>query len=137
MEIKFKGTEPQYMTTGAAGADIEASKEVTIHRFSQAMVSTGLSVEIPEGFYGLLLPRSSICNKKGLRLANSAGVIDSDYRGEVKFCYRNDTEYDVVIEAGERIGQIIISPCIKAKFVNVEDLSGTIRGEGGFGSTGK
>ncbi len=137
MELNYKGNTPQYMSLGAAGADMESKQEYTIDTGCQVMVDTGTAVQIPENFFGMCCPRSSLCNKKGLHMVNSVGIIDSDYRGTVRFVYKNTSDEPVYIEKGERIGQIIILPFVKASLVKVEDLDDTVRGTGGFGSTGK
>lgn len=136
-EINFVGTEPKYMSAGAAGADLESKWVGDIKPGEQVMVPTGTMMSIPEGYFGMLAPRSSLCNKGGLRLVNSVGIIDSDYRGEIMFCYKNDGEGTVHIKYGERIGQVIIMPFVKATFTSVESLDETVRGEGGFGHTGE
>ena len=136
MQVNFKGTEPQYMSLGAAGADLASKHDYTILPKEQIMIDTGTAVSIPEGYFGMAVPRSSICNKKGLQLANSIGVIDSDFVGSVRLVYRNTSDKEAVILKGERIGQIVILPFVKAEFTQVEDLEETVRGEGGFGSTG-
>lgn len=137
MELNFKGTEPQYMSLGAAGADLEALHEEVLLPNEQVMIDTGTAVEIPEGYFGLCCPRSSLCNKKGLHMVNSLGIIDSDYRGTMRFVYKNTSDEEVIIQKGERIGQLIIIPFVKANLVKADTLGDTIRGEGGFGSTNK
>lgn len=146
-EIKFKklneaAQEPTYGTEMAAGADVRASADVTINPGETVLVPTGLSVELPEGTVGLLFPRSGISMKTPLRMANSVGVIDADYRGEIKAGFTNiqsKGEYplaSVTIEKGDRIAQLVVVPYIHAKWVEATELSGTDRGAGGFGSTG-
>lgn len=137
MKIEFVGTQPQYMSAGAAGADLSSSEDYFIPAGESVMIETNTAVAIPEGYFGMCCPRSSICNKKGLTLVNSVGVIDSDYTGTIKFVYKNNSDSSVVIEKGERIGQLLILPFVKAEFVEVEQLGDTERGTGGFGSTGK
>lgn len=135
-EISFVGNMPRYMTTGAAGADLESNYSYGVIPGNQVMVDTGTAVSIPEGFFGMVVPRSSLCNKGGLRLVNSVGIIDSDYRGNIMFCYKNTGKEPVLIEKGERIGQLVIVPFVKAEFKQVDALEDTERGSGGFGSTG-
>ena len=122
---------PRYAKSGDAGMDlyaVEAYEEDVWITYR-----TGLAVEIPVGYVGLLFPRSSVY-KKNQRLANSVGVIDAGYRGEIMLKYsKSDNQYSV----GERVGQIIIMPHPQVEFVEVDDLSSTDRGEGGFGSTGE
>ena len=135
-EVGFLGNEPKYMSEGAAGADLSAKKMYTIQPNTQVMVDTGTKVALPKNTVGFLTPRSSLCNKNGLRLVNSVGILDEDYRGNIKFCYRNEGSEVIVIGEGERIGQMVVVPYIKAVFTSVETLDITTRGVGGFGSTG-
>lgn len=137
MKIEFVGTQPQYMSAGAAGADLSSSEVYFISAGKSEMIETNTAVAIPEGYFGMCCPRSSICNKKGLTLVNSVGVIDSDYTGTIKFVYKNNSDSMVIIEKGERIGQLLILPFVKANFIEVNQLGETERGTGGFGSTGK
>jgi dUTP pyrophosphatase len=137
MNVLFVGNEPLYMTDGAAGADLAASWGHEIPAGGQVMIDTGTSIAVPEGFVGLLAPRSSLCNKGGLMLVNSLGVLDSDYTGSIKFCYKNTGWKSVFIDKGERIGQVLIMPLVKASFKKVDSLEATGRGSGGFGSTNK
>lgn len=142
MEVKFKKLSPDAIapiqaTDGAAGFDLTATsfevKKNTIMR-SVAEYGTGLAVEIPEGHVGLVFPRSSI-HKKDMLLTNGVGVIDSDYRGEIKavFAYAGEDIY----KPGDRIAQLVIMPIPAVKFVEAEELTETERGTGGYGSTGK
>ncbi len=137
MKVEIKGNKPYYATEGAAGADLESTYELCIYPKQQEILHTSLSLSIPEGCFGMVVPRSSICNKLGLQLVNSVGIIDSDYRGEIKLCYKNTSEHPVTINRGERIGQIVIISYIKCEWVEVDNLDDTNRGTGGFGSTGK
>lgn len=130
---------PKYAKDGDAGLDLVATTMNVIREHStgisdKVVYGTGLAFEIPKGYVGLLFPRSSV-SKKHLTLANSVGVLDSGYRGEVSFVFKKDgwNQYDV----GDRIGQIIIIPHPEVEFKEVDELSETERGEGGFGSTGK
>lgn len=137
MILNYTGTQPQHMSFGAAGGDLESSNYYEIKPNQQVMIDTGTAVQIPEGYFGMAVPRSSLCNKKGLHMTNSFGVIDSDYTGTIKFVYKNTSDVTVVIEEGERIGQLIITPFVKAVYTKVDKLEDTKRGTGGFGSTGK
>lgn len=128
--------EPTYGSDEAAGADLYAAEAVWIHPGEVKLVDTGIAVEIPENYFGGLFPRSGLATKRGLRLANCVGVIDSDYRGPVKVALFNDSNKVQEVEVGERIAQMIVIPYITTNFVEVKELSDTIRGEGGFGSTG-
>ena len=141
LQIKFKKLHPAAVTPtratdGSAGWDLTASEWACVNcgfdNNLYAMYHTGIAVEIPAGYMGLLFPRSS-CFKRGLSLANSVGVIDSDYRGEICFIYKGCGMY----QKGDRIGQLVIVPCPDVELVEVEELSQTERGQGGFGSTGK
>lgn len=99
-------------------------------------IGTGIAVEIPEGYFGAILPRSGLSTKKGLRPANTPGCIDADYRGEVIVAIHNDSDQIQYIETNERIAQLVIIPFLPVEFEEVEELSETDRGSGGFGSTG-
>ena len=101
------------------------------------MIGTGLAVEIPEGYFGAIFARSGLASKEGLRPANCVGVVDSDYRGEVKVALHNDTNELRTVQHGERIAQLVIMPYLPVEFNLVNELTDTDRGEGGFGSTGK
>lgn len=129
---------PVYSSEFAAGADLCAClfAPVTIEPGQTFMVKTGLSVEIPVGYAGLIYARSGMASKRGLAPANKVGVIDSDYRGEIIVALYNQSLMPQKIEPGERIAQLIITPYIQGIFSEAEELSDTVRGEGGFGSTG-
>lgn len=156
MKVKIKRLHkdaviPRYAKAGDAGLDLTAVS-ASFDNYGNIVYHTGLAFEIPLGYVGLVFPRSSNC-KKTLTLTNSVGVIDSGYRGEVTFRYRPHTQevcvaspigFDVdfsedcrVYDVGERVGQIIIMPYPTIEFEEVEDLSKTERGEGGYGSSGK
>lgn len=136
-EINFVGNAPRYMSVGAAGADLQTSETYIIAPNQQKLLDTNTKVAIPEGYFGMAVPRSSLCNKMGLTLVNSVGIIDSDYRGSIMFCYKNNGDKPITIHKGERIGQLVIIPFVKANFVEVDNLDDTERGVGGFGSTGQ
>ncbi len=129
---------PAYGSEFAAGADLYALSENPIRIAPQetAIVHTGLAVEIPEGYVGLVFARSGLATKKGLAPANKVGVIDSDYRGELRVALYNHTKYVQTVEPFERVAQFVIMPYVAARFEEAEELSDTVRGEGGFGSTG-
>ncbi len=131
-------TLPVYGSEFSAGADLYAATncDITIAPGETVAIPTGLSLEIPEGFAGLIYARSSLGTKKGLAPANKVGVIDSDYRGEVKVMLFNHSKSEQTIEAKERIAQLVITPFLKAEFNETDTLSETQRGTGGFGSTG-
>ena len=129
---------PTYGTEFSAGADLYAIVDgsVTIEPGETKMIGTGLAFAIPEGLVGLVFARSGLASKKGLAPANKVGVIDSDYRGEVRVVLHNHGKVAQTIENGERIAQIAFVPYYSADFAVVEELDATVRGEGGFGSTG-
>lgn len=130
---------PTYGTEFSAGADLYAlcDGEVTVQPGETVLFSTGLSVEIPQGYAGLIYARSGLASKKGLAPANKVGVIDSDYRGEVKVALHNHSNVSQTVAVGERIAQLVITPFLKAEFAEVDTLEETERGSGGFGSTGR
>ena len=132
---------PTYGTEYAAGADLYACLEekIEIAPLETKMVGTGIAMEIPDGYVGLVFARSGLACKKGIAPAHKVGVIDSDYRGEIKVALHNHNGSGdaLAIENGERIAQIAIVPYLKAQFEVAESLEETDRGENGFGSTGK
>ena len=130
---------PTYGSAEAAGADLYAclEEEITIAPGETYFVPTGLALEVPRGCAGLIYARSSMGAKRGLAPANKGGVIDSDYRGEVRVVLLNHGSQPQTIQPGERIAQMIITPVLTPVYEEVEDLSDTDRGTGGFGSTGK
>ena len=126
---------PEYKTKGAAGSDLKCALDIVLHPGSNQMVATGVSLAIPEGFVGLIFPRSGLATK-GITLKNSVGVIDCDYRGEIMVSLINNS-YDVVtLNTGDRIAQIVFLPVTQFPFISVDKLPETARGTGGFGSTG-
>lgn len=130
---------PTYGSPEAAGADLYAclSETVTIAAGETCFIPTGIAVEVPRGCAGLVFARSSMGAKRGLAPANKVGVIDSDYRGEIFVALYNHGSEPQQITHGERIAQLLITPVFTPGFVQVQDLSNTLRGSGGFGSTGK
>lgn len=130
---------PTYGTEYAAGCDLYACSEekITFEPGETKLVKTGIAMEIPEGYAGLIYARSGLASKRGLAPANKVGVIDSDYRGEIMVALHNHTNEVKEIDAYERIAQLVITPYVKACFNEVSDLNETSRGEKGFGSTGK
>ncbi len=137
-KLNDKARIPTYGTEFSAGADLYALLDapITIKPNETAMIKTGLSMEIPENYAGFIYPRSGMSVKRGLAPANKVGVIDSDYRGEIMVALLNHSNVPQTVEDGERIAQIIIAPYIHADFVIADELQETVRGEGGFGSTG-
>lgn len=130
---------PTYGSDGAAGADLYAclSEPVEIMPGKSVFVPTGVSMEIPEGFAGLIYARSGLACKRGLAPANKVGVIDSDYRGEFIVVLHNHGDEPQIIQHGERIAQLLITPVVTPSFQTVQSLDDTERASGGFGSTGK
>lgn len=130
-------TVPSYGTEYSAGADLYAASECEINAGETVMVHTQIAMEIPDGYAGFVFARSGLATKRGLAPANKVGVIDSDYRGEIMVSIYNQSGEKQVIAKGERIAQLVIMPYIAADFVETDALSETVRGEGGFGSTGR
>ena len=130
---------PRYGSAAAAGADLCALADapITIAPAETLLVHTGIALEIPAGFVGLIYARSGLASKRGLAPANKVGVIDADYRGEIMVALHNHSTTPPTIEPGERIAQLVIAPFLTAAFEEVEELTDTARGSGGFGSTGK
>ena len=130
---------PSYGTEYSAGADLYAltDTDIEIAPNTTTLISTGIAIEIPEGYCGLIFARSGLATKRGLAPANKVGVIDADYRGEVKVALHNHTDSVATVGAYERVAQLAIVPFLKAEFDVVDELSDTTRGAGGFGSTGK
>ena len=130
---------PTYGSEFAAGADLYACEggEITIGAGETRLIHTGIAMEIPEGLVGLVYARSGLASKRGLAPANKVGVIDSDYRGEVMVALHNHGSAPQTIADGERIAQIVFTPYHTAEFSVVDELSDTVRGIGGFGSTGR
>ena len=137
-KLNEKAKIPTYGTEYSAGADLYACIDnvLEINPHETKLIPTGLSIEIPENYAGLVYARSGLASKKGLAPANKVGVIDSDYRGEVMVALHNHTNEIKQIEQFERIAQLVITPFLKVEFNETEQLSETSRGEGGFGSTG-
>lgn len=128
---------PAYESRGAAAADIRCVNDGYVPPFGSTIFDTGLKPEIPEGYVALIYSRSGHGFKSDIRLANCVGVIDSDYRGEIKVKLTNDGSTGFTVEPGDRIAQMMIVPAVQATFEVQENLTSTVRGEGGFGSTGR
>lgn len=130
---------PTYGSTEAAGADLYACLEeaVIIQPGEIFWVPTGIALEVPKGCAGLVYARSSMGAKRGLAPANKVGVVDSDYRGEIRVVLLNHSKQPQLLEPGERVAQFVITPVLQPAYEEVEDLTDTNRGTGGFGSTGK
>lgn len=142
VNIKFVAQEgaiiPEYKTSGAAGADVCAflSEPVVIKSGEFAMIPTGLSFAIPEGYEIQVRPRSGLAAKNGVTVLNTPGTVDSDYRGEVKVILINHGKDAFTVNNGDRIAQLIVAPVTQGVFEKTDELDSTERGEGGFGSTG-
>lgn len=145
MKIHFKkidprATVPTYGSEYAAGADLRAvlDEPITIIKPGEsALIHTGISVAIPAGYVGLVCARSGIACKRGLAPSNKVGVIDADYRGEIMVSLHNHGTTEQAIEPGERIAQMVVTPFLHCEYEEVNNLDDTVRGEGGFGSTGR
>jgi dUTP pyrophosphatase len=129
---------PEYETSGSAGLDLRAylKEPVILKPLQRALIPTGLYIELPQGFEAQIRPRSGLALKKGLSILNTPGTIDSDYRGEIKIIIINLSNETAILNTGERISQMIISEFERVTLVEVESLSETERGDGGFGHTG-
>lgn len=138
-KLKEKAIMPTYGSLEAAGADLYAclSEPVTILPGQSVFIPTGLAMELPRGYAGLIYARSGLACKRGLAPANKVGVVDSDYRGEFMIVLHNHGSSPQTIEHGERIAQLVITPVFTPGFTEVSELTDTQRSEGGFGSTGK
>ena len=138
-KIREDAVLPTYGSEYAAGADLYACMDepVTINPHSTVMIHTGLAMEIPAGYAGLIFARSGLASKRHLAPANKVGVVDPDYRGEFMIALHNHSDEAQTVEPGERIAQLVITPFITAAFHETDELSDTVRGEGGFGSTGR
>ena len=136
-KLDERATLPTYGTEFSAGADLyNLSENVEIAPHTTVLIHTGISTEIPEGYCGLIFARSGLATKRGLAPANKVGVIDADYRGEIMVALHNHSDNTATVEPGERIAQLVIVPFLKAEFEESDELSDTLRGAGGFGSTG-
>jgi len=129
---------PNYETLGSAGMDIRANltESITLNPLERKIVKTGLFIELPIGYEAQVRPRSGLAAKKGITVLNSPGTVDADYRGEIGVILVNLSNEPFVIENGERIAQLIIAQHERAEWIEVDELSETSRGAGGFGSTG-
>jgi dUTP pyrophosphatase len=134
----FKGALPEYQSAGASGFDVRAQllAPVILKPGERAMIPTGLSFEFDQGFEIQARPRSGFAAKQGLTVLNTPGTIDADYRGEVKIIVINLGQENILIQDQERVAQLVLAPVYQAQFEVVADLSDTVRGLGGFGSTG-
>jgi dUTP pyrophosphatase len=130
---------PSYATEGSAGMDLRANlaEAVTLQSLERTLIPTGLSIELPEGYEAQVRPRSGLAIKQGLTCLNTPGTIDTDYRGEIKVILINLSKEPQTIQHGDRVAQMVITKFAKSDLIEVQYLSDTHRGEGGFGHTGK
>ena len=144
-QVKIKKLEnfkdldlPKYETPNSAGMDLRSANDesIIIKPLERVLIKTGLAIALPSGYEAQIRPRSGLALKKGITVLNTPGTVDADYRGEIGIILINLSNEDFVVERGMRIAQMIVAPCVQVKLEVVEDLSGTERGEGGFGSTG-
>jgi dUTP pyrophosphatase len=127
---------PAYATDGAAGMDVLAAEDVTLAPGARHAVATGLALAIPPGYEIQVRPRSGLALKHGITVPNTPGTIDSDYRGELKVILINHGAEAFEILRGDRVAQLVLAPVVRADWLEVDELDETLRGEGGFGSTG-
>ncbi|MFB8370444.1 dUTP diphosphatase [Pseudarthrobacter sp. NPDC055928] len=128
---------PSYAHPGDAGADLRAREDVVLRPGERKLVPTGVSISLPDGFVALIHPRSGLATKHGLTIVNAPGTVDAGYRGEISVTLLNtDLTQDIELRRGDRIAQMVIQRVEYAQFVRVDELDGTVRGAGGFGSTG-
>jgi dUTP pyrophosphatase len=131
------GQIPEYSHPGDAGADLHAAEAVELAPGERATVGTGVSIALPNGFVGLVVPRSGLAARHGITIVNSPGTVDAGYRGEIRVTLLNtDASEAYSVAIGDRIAQLIVQPVTRARFVQVKTLPGSERGESGFGSTG-
>lgn len=141
MKLNFKklhpdAVAPSYATEGDAGLDLSALEATVIPAGERKLVKTGIAIELLPGTVGLVCPRSGLAYKKGVSVLNAPGIIDSGYRNDVGVILHNTGDEDFVIEAGDRIAQLVVQEFVTVKLVEVEELGDSARGQGGFGSTG-
>lgn len=138
-KLNENATIPTYGSEFSAGADLYSCEceDVIISSGETRLIHTGIALEIPQGYVGLIYARSGLATKRGLAPANKVGVIDSDYRGEIMVALYNQSNIEQTVANGERIAQIVFTPYVVANFEVCEELDSTVRGEGGFGSTGR
>ncbi len=137
-KVNERAVLPTYGSEYSAGADLYAlcDEDVKIAPGETVLLHTGIALEIPCGYAGLIYARSGLATKKGLAPANKVGVIDADYRGEIRVSLHNHSGIPQTVSCGERVAQLVITPFLKVDFEEADELSDTVRGSGGFGSTG-
>ena len=138
VEVLLHGAEaPVYAHPGDAGADLVSAEDRTLAPGERAVIGTGISIALPAGYVGMVVPRSGLASKHGITVVNSPGTVDAGYRGEIKVILLNtDATEPYTIAVGDRIAQLLVLPVTRARFIPVDRLPGSERGEGGFGSTG-
>jgi len=136
---KSKHATPSYATIQSAGMDLRANidEDITLEPLERRLIPTGLHIALPDGFEAQVRPRSGLAYKHGLSVLNAPGTIDADYRGDVGVILIKLSKEPFIIKDGERIAQLVIAPYTKAEWLEVDELDETLRGEGGFGHTGK
>ncbi len=130
------GLEPTYAQPGDAGADLRAAEDAVVPAMGRLTVKTGVSIALPDGYVGLVHPRSGLSAKHGITVLNAPGTVDAGYRGEIAVTLYNSSQDDFVVSRGDRIAQLVIQAIEIADFIRVESLPGSHRGTSGFGSTG-
>ena len=144
MKLRIKRLEgnnlelPKYKTEGSAGMDLTAciDENIILKPLERKLIKTGIAIALPNNYEAQVRPRSGLALKNGISVLNTPGTIDADYRGEIGVILINLSNEDFVVERGMRIAQLVISPIVQAELVEVEELDETLRGQGGFGSTG-
>jgi dUTP pyrophosphatase len=136
IQLSEDATLPSYQTLGSAGMDVCCAESFSISPMERKLVRTGIRIAVPEGFEAQVRPRSGLAIRHGISMVNTPGTIDSDYRGELMLILINFGTEAVEFNQGDRIGQLVICPVVRARLVVVEELDSTQRGTGGFGSTG-
>jgi dUTP pyrophosphatase len=135
--VSAGGSVPGYALPGDAGADLALAEDLELAPFQRALVGTGVAVAIPEGYAGFVHPRSGLAHRLGLSLVNAPGTIDAGYRGEIKVNLINlDPTTPLILRRGDRVAQLVVQPVVRARFVPVDTLPDSTRGDGGHGSTG-
>ena len=138
VEIPIRAEQiPSYAMPGDAGADLRSTESVLLAPGERKLVGTGVSIALPEGFAAFVMPRSGLAAKHGITVVNAPGTVDAGYRGEIKVALLNtDRSAAFQVESGDRIAQLVVMPVARAEFIAVDELPGSSRGDGGFGSTG-
>ena len=138
VEVLLTGAEPpRYAHPGDAGADLTAVEDAVLAPGERATVGTGVGIALPDGYVAFVVPRSGLAARHGITIVNSPGTVDAGYRGEIRVTLLNTDPHETyTVTAGDRIAQLIVMPVSRARFIEVERLPGSQRGEGGFGSTG-